>query len=201
MNVAALIVGIDNWERYTRPLVDSIRRHEPDCAVVVVDNASEPAYPPAPWVARTDRLNYAAAINRAAALAPDADWLIALSNDVLCTGPFIEHLAQAGELELVGPRVEYIYGQWPYLMGWCVACPRGLWERLGGWDEEFVVSSWEDVAFSTAAIQAGARLLEEPDLGFVHLDQRQRFGLPEFAGTHERNKRLFFQKYLHRSAP
>ena len=35
MNVAALIVGIDNWERYTRPLVDSIRQHEPDDRITV----------------------------------------------------------------------------------------------------------------------------------------------------------------------
>lgn len=201
MKVAALIVGIDGWERYTAPLLASLAQHEPGCQVVVVDNGSQPPYPAWPEVTRIARACYAAAINHAARQASEADWYVVLSNDVLCTGPFTAELARAAELEIVGPQAEYVYGQWPYLMGWCVACPRGLWERLGGWDEDFVVSSWEDVAFSTAVIQAGGRLLEEPALGFVHRDQRQRFGMPEFAGTHERNKRLFFQKYLGRSAP
>lgn len=40
MSIAAIIVGIDGWHEYTLPLVESIRKYESECYVVVVDNAS-----------------------------------------------------------------------------------------------------------------------------------------------------------------
>ena len=64
MRVAALIIGIDGWEKYTLPLVESLKLHEPDCQIVVIDNASETAYPAMGYVHRTDRLCYSAAIWR-----------------------------------------------------------------------------------------------------------------------------------------
>lgn len=65
MKMAALIIGIDGWEKYTLPLVESLKRHEPDCRIVVVDNASATPYPAMGYVHRTERLCYSAAINRA----------------------------------------------------------------------------------------------------------------------------------------
>lgn len=94
MNVAAIIVGIDGWERYTLPLIESIQRHEPACDVVVVDNAGNSPYPylepdkyPQVFVLQTERLCYSAAINAGKRVIGDADWHLVLSNDVLCTGP------------------------------------------------------------------------------------------------------------------
>ncbi|HEY5989586.1 MAG TPA: hypothetical protein VIV12_24880 [Streptosporangiaceae bacterium] len=191
MNVAALIIGIDGWERYTLPLVESLRQHEPACRVVVVDNASAVPYP---WGVRTERLCYAAAINRAAEQASDADWYVVLSNDVLCTGPFAGRLAGCARA-IVGPCLKRVYDAIPYLEGWCVAAPRAVWQATGGWDARYVVSSWEDIDFTTAALAAGFDLVHDPEFPFQHFDQRQRFGLPEFAGTHERNRVAFGAKW------
>lgn len=194
MRVAALIIGIDGWERYTRPLIASIRQHEPDCGIVVIDNASREPYPTLEYVYRTERLCYSKAINTAAKIAELADWYIVLSNDVLCTGPFVHILEQSPGM-VVGPLLKETHG-WQYLEGWCVCAPRGIWQALGGWDENFQVSSWEDVDFSVSAMEQGFAVIERTDFPFTHLDQRQRFGIvPNYWDSEVHNVRYFQQKH------
>lgn len=201
--VACLIIGIDGWEQYTLPLIQSIRRNEPTASIVVVDNASQTPYPTDvdAIVTRTARVSYATAINHAAGIArliTQVGWYVVLSNDVLCLGPFADQLPRQTD-SIVGPclKATNAAGQsWPYLEGWCVAAPKAAWDTLGGWDEGFVGSSWEDVAFSTAALQRGMGLVHLPRLPFVHLDQRQRFHvIPDYWSTEAANIRHFVATY------
>ncbi len=195
MKIVALIIGIDGWNEYTAPLVAGIQDHEPDCQIVVIDNHSQRPYPAMPYVHYTDRLCYAKAINAAASFAPDADWYIILSNDVACTGEFSEMVSRLDPECIYGGEMYTFYDAIPFVMGWCVITSRAMFERVGGWDENYVVSSWEDVDYSEAVRKAGGQLDVIGGLPFKHLDQRQRFGLPEFAGTHERNKDYFLKKW------
>lgn len=196
LKVAALIIGIDNWDKYTLPLVESIRQHEPACQVVVIDNASQTPYPALPFVHRTERLCYAKAINTAARLAGQCDWYIVLSNDVFCTGPFVRTLGKTPVDVVVGPCLKRIDGKLPYLEGWCVVTSGIVWRVLGGWDENFQVSSWEDVDFSTSALKAGYNLVHSADFPFTHLDQKQRFGLiPNYWDSEAHNVRYFMGKH------
>lgn len=210
--IAAIIIGIDGWERYTKPLIESIERHEPDCIITVVDNASQVPYPDAKPVAqrdlhfeksphytltRTERLCYSAAINWGVTTHDAwgrADWYIVLSNDVLCTGPFAATLARYGDDDLVGPLLKETHG-FPYIEGWCIATPRKVWDAIGQWDaENFPGSSWEDVWWSTEARLHGCALVE--DLPFIHLDQRQRYHvIPNFGGMDTHNREYFLGKY------
>ncbi len=210
MNIAAIIVGIDGWERYTLPLIESIERHEPDCQIVVIDNFSDAQYPRSGvfngrshfsfMLRPAGRYCYAQAINTGASEARELleihdeiiDWYIVLSNDVLCTGPFADTLAEYGN-EVVGPRLTQTHG-FDYIEGWCVAIPRAVWDAVGGWDERFLGSDWEDVAFSTAARQKGFWLVQ--DLPFTHLDQRQRYEIvDDFWGKDAHNRDLFMREY------
>ena len=123
MKIAALVIGIDGWEQYTRPLIESIQAHEPNCmVVVVVDNASAAPYPAGPIIHRTPRLCHSAAINLAHDIAGPADWYIVLSNDVLCAGPFAHILAGLAADCIAGPCLKETHG-YSYLEGWCVAIP------------------------------------------------------------------------------
>ena len=72
-SVAVLIIGIDGWEKYTAPLLRQVQAYEPTATIVVIDNASAERYPIAPWIHRTERLCYAAAINEARRIAGDTD--------------------------------------------------------------------------------------------------------------------------------
>jgi len=194
MRIACLIIGIDGWEQYTRPLMESLQKYEPEARLVVIDNASQTPYPALPDVQRTERLCYAAAINRAAAIAGDADWYVVLSNDVLCQGPFAWILAQMAPRTIVGPQFHVEHGV-SWLVGWCVACPGDVWAALGGWDEQFQVSSWEDVDFSVTAMEHGYHVACVAELPFMHLDQRQRFGLtPNYWESEAHNVAYFREK-------
>lgn len=194
MRVAALIIGIDGWEKYTRPLIESIMLNEPCCKIVVIDNASQERYPILPYVHRTERLCYSAAINTAKRIAGDADWYIVLSNDVLCTGAFAHILADASNI-VVGPCLKQNMG-WTYLEGWCIAAPHTIWRELGGWDENYQVSSWEDVDFSTSALEHGYNLGHCAEFPFVHLDQRQRFNLvSNYWDSESHNVKYFKRKH------
>lgn len=198
MNVAAIIVGIDGWGKYTLPLVESIRKHEPDCHIVVVDNHSDPEYPSPPFdnmlMTHTQRLCYSAAINHAYRHVAWADWTIVLSNDVLCTGPFAHMLGQY-ENAVAGPQLWHEHGL-SWIVGWCVVIPRKVWEAVGGWDSAYVGSSVEDVDLSHSARKAGFELMEDTRLPFVHLDQKQRFNIiPDYWQTESANWRHFRAKH------
>lgn len=196
LKVAALIIGIDGWEQYTLPLISSIRLYEPACEIVVIDNASVKPYPALPCVHRTERLSYAQAINTAARIAGDCDWYLVLSNDVLCTGLFTEILAHVPSNNLVGPCLKHIQDRIPYLEGWCVAAPGLIWRTLGGWDENYQVSSWEDVDFSLTALECGFNITHAEFFPFKHLDQRQRFTLiPNYWDSEAHNIDYFARKH------
>lgn len=211
MRVAALIIGIDGWDKYTWPLYKSIQQHEPGCDVVIIDNASKEPYPALPFVHRTERLCYSKAINTAARIAnaydvtvarqPEpADWFVVLSNDVLCTGPFIHILETYSGDDVVGPllkniRIERV-GTVHYIEGWCVAVHRKIWDTIGGWDEGMKVSSYEDCEYSHRARVNGFGLVEDAALPFIHLDQKQRFYLvPNYWDSEYHNRARFIEKY------
>lgn len=197
MNIAALIIGIDGWEQYTAPLIESLAQHEPECYTVVIDNASKtpyPSHPASPLIQRTERLCYSAAINRAQRLAPPADWYIVLSNDVLCHGPFAHMLAALPTNCIAGPCLKETHG-YSYLEGWCVCIPAPVWNALGSWDEAYKISSWEDVDYSQTAMEHGYDVIHTPDLPFTHLDQRQRFNLsPNYWDSERHNIAYFMEK-------
>ena len=208
--IAAIIVGIDNWHKYTLPLIKSIQQHEPDCDIVVIDNASETPYPETLieddgfLVIRTERFCYSEAINTGHAgcglhRISGHDWYIVLSNDVLCTGPFADVLAGYGDDEVVGPLLKEVQlgkTTFPYLEGWCVCTSARMWKLTNGWDSKFVGSSWEDVSHSTDARLNGGTLIEDADLPFIHLDQRQRFHvIPDYWSTENANIHYFANKY------
>lgn len=200
-SIAAIIIGIDGFEKYTLPLIKSIAKHELDCLVAVVDNASKEPYPYPPIVegnqhyllTRTERLCYSAAINHGKVASNDADWYIVLSNDVLCTGPFAHLLAPLAPC-VAGPQLWHEHGL-DWIVGWCVCIARETWDALGGWDEGYVMSSVEDVDLSVSAIEKGYSLKHMPELPFVHLDQRQRFSLPGYEGSEMQNWQHFAKKH------
>lgn len=199
ISIACIVVGIDGWQTYSLPLIQSIHEHEPECCVVVIDNASKEPYPKYSGknVLRIARACYSKAINHGHTFLTEwdilPDWYIVLSNDVLCTGPFAHVLAGYSETDVVGPLLKEVHG-FPYLEGWAIATHRKTWEAIGGWDEAFDGSSWEDVWWSTEARLRGCELVE--DLPFVHLDQRQRYHvISDFGAMDTHNREYFLGKY------
>jgi GT2 family glycosyltransferase len=95
---------------------------------------------------------------------------------------------------VAGPQLWLDHGL-SWIVGWCVCIHRTVWDALGGWDEEYIISSWEDVDTSVTAVEKGYSLVHLPAFPFIHLDQRQRFTLPGYGASEGHNARYFARKH------
>lgn len=57
-----------------------------------------------------------------------------------------------------------------YVTGAALACPRKIWEQLGGLDEQFFPAYYEEVDFCTRARQAGYRIIYTPHAVATHIE-------------------------------
>ncbi|MBA3469497.1 MAG: glycosyltransferase family 2 protein [Herpetosiphonaceae bacterium] len=57
-----------------------------------------------------------------------------------------------------------------YVTGAALACPRKLWEELGGLDEQFFPAYYEEVDFCTRTRQAGYRIVYTPQAVATHIE-------------------------------
>lgn len=183
MDVVAIIVGIDGWETFTLPAIQSIRKHEPDMRIVVVDAASKEPYPQ-DWgngaqIIRLDTSpSYAYAINQGIKAAGKADWYLILNNDVNLKNRILP------TIETLHP--EFIYGRQiieekghRWLGLWLALISRQVWELVGEFDEKFLLCGFEDADYCIRAKRLGIDTLP-CNLPFVHHWGKTRWGLPEY---------------------
>lgn len=158
-----------NWTLY---------RHRLDISFVIVDNGSTDNTPRilSQWretmgsrltvIVLPDNIGFGPGNNKGVEVASD-DVLIFVSNDVIPKGDYITPIVQVvKDNVLIGPQLlDYDTG-WnkfgdtliPYMAGWCLACNRTTWDKLGGFDERFVPCDYEDIDLSYTAQQKGIEL-------------------------------------------
>lgn len=89
----------------------------------------------------------------------------------------------------------------PWFTGACMAFGPSLWERIGGFDDDYFLY-WEDVDLSFRAARAGAELFYAEDILVIHDEggtqqesgQRAKSGLYYYYNI--RNRLLFARKWL-----
>lgn len=84
---------------------------------------------------------------------------------------------------------------YPYLEGWLLAFKKKSWEDLGGFDEDFAPYDYEDVAFSTAAINMGFTL-EQLRGDYQHLAAGTIGYNAERLAITNRNREIFREKWV-----
>jgi len=195
-SIAVLIVGINQWEQYTRHLIETIRAHEPCVEIVCIDNASDDPYPPNDCIFRTDeRLSYAAAINYAVSKTK-ADWLLSLNNDVTCLGKFADIVNAQEPNTIYGQQIIEEDGH-VWLGNWLALIPRDVWDYVGEFDPKFAMCGFEDADYCIRAAELG--IPTKPiDLPFHHYWGATRWDLPEYSAVRERNIDYFEQKHGYR---
>jgi hypothetical protein len=114
--LVSVIVGVGEWERYTKPLLDSIRVHMPSMEVVCVDNGScYPDYEGVKMIRTPEVICYAGGLNEGLNNAPESDWYLILNNDILIEKSFdIRHF----EDDNLYGFIQYPFGKYQYLAGW-----------------------------------------------------------------------------------
>ena len=190
-----VIVGIGEWEKYTRPLIDSIYRYNPNAPIVVVDNESADPYPryKNAEIIRTERTCYAQAINTGLFAAPLSPWYLVMNNDVLCTGGVGEFLSGLSPYSVYGP-FEHREHNWRWIDGWIYALSFTLWNEVGEFDKNFQYAAFEDADYCIRAQKKGFDV-RVADFPFKHLERRIRTTMPQFNERRLANYRYLIGKH------
>lgn len=163
MSVRAIVVGHNQFEKYTAPFVNQLKQYMPDLLITVVDNGSDPPYPEIDGVnmIRGDGKSYAAGINLGINQSERADRYIILNNDVILKSAF----------SLKGLDNGTLYGaemcDW-YAVGWCLVLSRYMWEAVGEFDEGYTTVFYDDLDYSYRVLLKGMRVEKLP-LPFEHI--------------------------------
>lgn len=191
--ISVVIVGIDGWEEYTRPLINGIWAYHPDMEVVVVDNASNTPYPKAEHIQRVDqRISYASAINYGIRRS-SGEWILSLNNDVLCKGAFA-HLIDGLDKNTIYSRQIITEQGHTWFGNWLCLVSRIVHEKIGGFDPEFAVCGFEDADYSVRGWKLS--IPTKPiDLPFEHLWGKTRWDIPGYPATRQGNIDYFEHKH------
>lgn len=179
--VNAIVVGLNEWERYTKPCLESIKRTNPDFIVTCVDNGSDvpyPNYPGVGYVRSQCKRSYAGGINLGLKWGEPADWYMILNNDIIFHENLYCHFAGLNNTKLYG------FKKWKagtagmpteYLAGWALLLSRRLWRVLGDFDELCAPMWFEDADYSIRALKEGIELVEldRKEWGIQHLEDER----------------------------
>lgn len=136
----------------------------------------------------------------------DGEFLFLLSNDVRVLGDFVERslneLRRASGAIVVQQYISHPAG-WnqfgdqvlEWAPGHFFAMHRGIWDQLGGFDEQFHPHDYEDVDFAYRAQQHGISFIHDPKLPLVH-ETAQTIGYNPDRYEHTiRMRSLFAEKH------
>ena len=193
--ITVVIVGVGEWERYTKQAIDSIRAYEPDVRIVIVDNGDNYPYyyKGVNWFIKIDPVrSYAHAIN-VGVCALDSDYYIVLNNDILCNDKFV-HLVEQHPINAIGANTINRRGGFDWIDGWHYCIPRQAWKSIGHFDENFKVAAFEDADYTIRARQLGFDIIQT-NHPFSHLWTHNRYKVDKFWSEREANKAYLMQKH------
>lgn len=198
--ITVCIVGVDYWEEYTRPAIESIREHEPGVEILVLDSGSDPPYPSLHYVKKSKRTGYAEAINDAIWASYQGhryiDWFLVLNNDVLCTGPFVEQIGRLPKNRLYGIEFNSHARMGEWLNGAVLLLSHRIFNKIGRFDEGYKGAGFEDADYSRRVLNAGMKLELLPYLPFTHLHAMTRMEISEdYEALKERNRQYYLEKF------
>jgi len=136
------------------------------------------------------------------------DIVVLLSNDVLIKDNFIKQAKTeifAHSIgTIVGNRLLTFDTGWnkfgekifPYLEGWLLICTKDAWNDIGGFDERFGSSDYEDVDFSTMAVAKGYNLMSLDNSKITHIGGQSYGFNPNREVRTKENKIKFREKWI-----
>jgi len=198
MMIRAVIVGIDHWEDLTQPFAKDLQEYNPWMDVIIVDNGSEPEYPPY-QAQRISRVGYGSALNAASGEKMPWDWLLCCNNDCLCNGNVTDIIATLRDDTIYGNEWKFDYegmkdGHLPAVVDSAYfLIPRRVWEKIGGFDPK-MEAAFEEIDYCIRALEAGFRLDVAP-LPIVHLNMHTRTETPDYWKRWEETRQYFHSKH------
>lgn len=184
MKVDLITTSVKGWNRYIKPLIDSVEKHEGITSnIIVVDAGSH--YPDEykdVKIIHTPMLNCCEAQN-VGMRNSDADWFLITDCDVICEGKFIDKIKGLPQNSIYGNQMtqakhKFFTGPSKWLDGWIYAIPRNIYDKIGNFDENFIGSGFEDADYCWRAVHVGfdVKLAMFP---FKHLAAGQKRAITE----------------------
>ena len=181
-SVTCIVIGLNEWDRYTKPMLESALANDPDLNLVCVDNGSDIPYPQMEGVKmlRSKKLSYSGGINFGIRLAEPSDWYVIINNDTFIHKPISKRIEKLKQDALYGfylePKDKYRLFMWNYLCGWCLIASKAVLSTLGEFDEKCTPMFFEDADYSARALKAGYTLevLDRVDWGLQHLEDERK---------------------------
>jgi hypothetical protein len=171
-------VGLNEWERYTLPMLMSAQAVDPAMRLICVDNGSIPEYPQVPGVLVTrtpSKRSYAGGINWGM-LGSDNGWCLVINNDIIIQKPMSERIeAELDKETLYGfdmyPPQPALF-KWAYMPSWGMIFHKSLWQSVGVMDERCSPMYFEDADYCKRAVDLGFKLqvLDRADWGIYHIE-------------------------------
>ena len=190
---SVIIVGVNGWEEYTRPLIADIWKWHPEMELCVIDNASEKPYPVADHIHRLEkRACYAEAINYGFEHT-SGKWMLSLNNDVRCNGAFLHLIEPLDDGHIYSRQIIEEAGH-RWFGNWLLLVDRTTNWTIGGFDPAFEVCGFEDADYAVRAKELGIET-RPIDLPFTHLWGKTRWDIPGYPATREKNIDYFEKKH------
>ena len=216
MEVSVVIPNYSHF-RLVNELLVSIHKHSNPDQIIVVDDCSpdeKTAFGLAWWKEAygvdietpMNNIGFLRNSNMGMGMAK-GDVLVLISTDVIIETDFVKLIKDAlseNSRRLVGGIVYNGSTGWnqfgtkvfPYAEGWLLACTKEAWKDLGGFDERFCPSDYEDVDLSTTAIEKGYELHSLNNPGLRHIGG-QSIGYNEVREEQtKKNQKKFEQKWI-----
>lgn len=210
MIAEVFLIGVGKWDEYTKPAIDSIRKHNPvfsRIGISVVDNGKK-YYGVDTYLIRnnvtkfstTTVVPYSHALSKASYWAGlgGASWFIFTNNDVLCTGSVKDFLRGLKKDTIYAQEIHKTSHEFEprgdFINGWFYAFHRNINDSMGGWDTNFKTACFEDADFTWRAIDKGFKI-QEVDVPFIHLEKSDRAESSTFLKDRKDNIRYLCDKY------
>lgn len=155
-------------------------------------------------IVNEENLGYSKANNQGVEIAR-GDTLVFLNNDIVIKGDYLSPLEKAlsdNPKSLVGAQLVNTDTGWnvfgdvliEYLIGWCLAMSKEVYEDIGGFDERYTPADYEDSDLCYAAVQQGYTL-EQVFVPLQHLGNQTGKLLPDRRKITEQNRVKFAEKW------
>lgn len=183
-DLAVIVVGINDWGRYTSPCIASVWKNEPELDIYVVDNGSKEVYPQTNHakILRLDKtVCYAEAMNMGMDFAGAHMRYLICNNDVLFKRPFAKLVNSLPMNRIVGfyMHKEKDTGT-EYMSSWAWIISNHIWLKVGRFDQLYKPMGYEDADYCLRAKKEGFDMLGlmRETFGIEHLS-KERVRLPK----------------------
>jgi GT2 family glycosyltransferase len=191
--LAIVMIGMDGWQEWTKPALDSVCLHMPDASVVVVDHGREayPIYPGVKFIRLAEPASYSHAINLGVAFAGNADWYLIINNDVKVFEPL--DVSKLDPSFIYAKRILH-ENHLTWIDSWLVLASHTVWDLVGPWDECFLMCGFEDADWCKRAAELGIAV-HPLTWNIKHFWGKTRWKLPGYKEQRLRNIRYFAEKH------